>query len=296
MIKKCLCSGILGLSLLMGTGTAFAGADLMPFYLASQGAGDVAAKVTDTKAKLTAAGFEVVGEYSPYAGTTIIVVTNDKLKSNAAKSGDDDETFGGFGAAIRVGVTTVGGKVQVAYTNPVYMAHSYRMKDKLKSVEGQLKSAIGKAKAFGSEDGVEDEDLEDWHYMMGMPYFDEPEEVGKGSHAALVAKIEKNLAAKKAGASKVFRIDIPGKQQVLFGVALANGDGADKTVMGEIDKGALRHSAHLPYGLLVSKGIAYTLQGEYRIASSFPDLSMGQFMGISSAPKAIVQTMEAVAK
>ena len=41
---------------------------------------------TPTKQKLGAAGFEVVGEYSPYDGASIVIVTNDALKANAAAS------------------------------------------------------------------------------------------------------------------------------------------------------------------------------------------------------------------
>lgn len=296
MIKQCFCSGILGFGLLLSAGSASAGENLKPFYLASQGAGDVAGKVADTKQKLAAAGFEVVGEYSPYADASVIVVTNAALKDNAAQSGDDKGTFGGFGAAIRVAVTKVGSDIQVSYVNPQYMAHSYRMKDHLKGVDDALKGAVGQASAYGSKDGIEDGDLEDWHYMMGMPYFEDPVEVGKGDYKGLVDKIEANLAAKKGGASKVFRIDIPGKEQTLFGVAMSDGDGADQSVMSKIDKDAVRHTPHLPYGLLVAGGKVFMLDGKYRIASSFPDLSMGQFMDINSAPDAIIETMTSVAQ
>ena len=58
---------------------------LKPFVLGSKGAGDLAQKVEATKAALTKAGFTVAGSYSPYANTTIVVVTNDELKSTAAK-------------------------------------------------------------------------------------------------------------------------------------------------------------------------------------------------------------------
>jgi len=282
-------SYVLGFGLALGVGQASA-ANLKPFNLASDGAGDAAAKMTDVKSKLTGAGFEVVGEYSPYGGVNVVIVTSAALKSNAAKTEN-----GGFGAAVRVSVTKVGGNVQVSYSNPNYMAHSYRLKGKLSDVEGKLKTALGHVKTFGSEDGIEDEDLEDWHYMFGMPYFSDPSEVASGDHAAMVAKVAAGLAAKKAGTSQVFKLDIDGKQ-TLFGVALSSGDGADKTVMDLIDKGDLKHSAHLPYGLLVSDGKVLVLDGKYRIASSFPDLGMGDFGSISSAPGAIEDAMEKVAE
>jgi hypothetical protein len=57
--------------------------------------------------------------------------------------------------------------------------------------------------------------------------------------------------------------------------------------MSSIDTGALRHTTHLPYEVLVSGKNAYMLHGKFRIAQSFPDLSMGNFMSISAAPDAI---------
>jgi hypothetical protein len=111
---------------------------LQPYILASDDAGKLADTVTAVKGKLTGAGFEVVGEYSPYATATIVIVTNDTLRQHAAQS-----EFGGYGAAVRVGITQVGDKVEVAYVNPTWMAGIYRMQGDLKDVAGQLKTALG---------------------------------------------------------------------------------------------------------------------------------------------------------
>jgi len=61
------------------TGIA-ADAKLKTFILAEIKAGDVATITTATKAKLSKAGFEIVGEYSPYSTATILIVTNKALK------------------------------------------------------------------------------------------------------------------------------------------------------------------------------------------------------------------------
>jgi hypothetical protein len=58
----------------------------------------------------------------------------------------------------------------------------------------------------------------------------------------------------------------------------------------------LRHTAHLPYGLLVSGDAAYALAGKFRIALAFPDLGMGTFMKISGAPNAIRDSLGSVAQ
>ncbi len=120
---------------IMTAGSALADDILMPFVLAGTSSGDVASVSSEVKSKLTGAGFEVVGEYSPYAGADIIVVTNDALKNHAAKS-----EFGAYGAMVRVSVTKNGDSTEVAYTNPVYMAAAYRMASDLSDIRPRWKA------------------------------------------------------------------------------------------------------------------------------------------------------------
>ena len=252
---------------------------LKPFVLGSKGAGSVAEKVEAAKAALTAEGFTVAGTYSPYPNTTIIVVTNDELKANAAKS-----EHGGFGAMQRVAVSKVGNDEQVSYTNPVYIANAYRMG-----------KALGRVEEFGAK-GLTAAKLRKYHYMVGMEYFDEPSELAEHkSYEDAVKTLEANLAAGAAGVTKVYRIDIPGKKETVFGVAMKGKTEADKFmddkyIMSEIDFKDVKSAAHLPYEILVSGNKAYALYARFRIAASFPDLSMmgsNSFMRIMDAPEAI---------
>ena len=89
LLGKTLLTGILFIS----TGAVLAEEVIMPFVLASKSGGDVASVSADVRNKLTGAGFEVVGEYSPYDGANVIVVTNESMKAFAAKS-----DFGAYGA------------------------------------------------------------------------------------------------------------------------------------------------------------------------------------------------------
>ena len=265
--------------------------DLKPFILAKTVNGDLASVVSDTRAALKNQGFTLAGEYAPYADANVIVVTNDELKSTAAKTEN-----GGFGAAERVSVTKVGDSIQVAYANPTYTAAAFRMDGDLAGVSAKLASALGSQEPFGSKKGLSDKKLRKYHYMIAMPYFDDVDKLATfDSHQAAVAQIEKNLAAGTAGATQVYRIDIPGKDETLFGVAIESGDGADKTVMSITDTGDMKHTAHLPYELLVTGKEVIALPGKFRIAVSFPDLGMGTFMKISSAPGAIRDTLSKVA-
>jgi len=45
-----------------------------------------------------------------------------------------------------------------------------------------------------------------------------------------------------------------------------------------------KHTAFLPYEILVMNGEVHMLHGRYRIALSFPDLTMGTFTKIMSTP------------
>jgi len=267
---------------------------LKPFVLASNGPGEVAAKVDAVKAALTQNGFTIAGTYTPYPDATIIVVTNDEMKTTAAKS-----EHGGFGAAQRVSVTKVGNDVQVAYTNPAYMANAYRMAGDLKETAAKLQAALGKVEEFGAK-GLTASQLRKYHYTFGMEYFDEPNEFAKyASYEEAVKAVEAGLAAGKQGVTKVYRVDVAGKKETLFGVAMkGKGDVGkfmdDKYIMSEIDFRDVKSTAHLPYDILVSDNKVYALYARFRIAISFPDLSMmgaNSFMNIMKAPEAIREAL-----
>jgi len=263
---------------------------LKPFILASKSSGTVVEKSAQVKTVLAAAGYTVVGEYAPYPNANIIIITDDELKKNAALS-----EFGGYGAVQRVSITAVGNETQVSYTNPVYMANVYRMKGDLSGVAAELAAVLGKVEEFGAR-GMTAKQARKYHYMMGMEYFDEPDVLAEyASHEDAVKAVDAKLSANKNGVSKVYRVDVPGKNESLFGVALKGATEADKYmddgfIMNEIDFHAVKSTAHLPYEVLVSGNKVYALYARFRIAINFPDLSMmgkNSFMNIMKTPNAI---------
>lgn len=270
-------------------------ANLKPFVLASKSAGNVADKVTAAKTALLANGFEVIGSYSPYADTTIIVVTNEEMKNTAAKS-----EHGGFGAAQRISVTKVRDEVQIAYTNPTYMANGYRLSGDLPNTAAKLQAALGKGEEFGAN-GLSAAKLRKFHYMFGMEYFDEPSTLAEhGSHEAALKTVEANLAAGKGGVTKVYRVDVPGKKESVFGVAMKGADKYmdDQYIMSVIDFKDVKSAAHLPYEILVTGNKVIALYARFRIALDFPDLKMvGQnsFMKIMESPEAIRKALAVAA-
>jgi len=283
---------LLSALLLFGVSNAMAeDVNLKPFVLASKAAGTVAGKTEQAKASLTAAGFTVVGNYSPYPDANILIVTNDALKKNAA-----DSEHGGFGAIQRVAITKVKDEVQVSYTNPVYMANAYRMKGDLSGVAAGLATALGKIEEFGSKQGMTAKQARKYHYMLGMEYFDDQDVLAEyASYEEAVQSVDAKLAANKNGVSRVYRVDIPGKQESVFGVALKGATESekymdDRFIMSEIDFRELRSTAHLPYEVLVSGNKVYAMYARFRIAINFPDLSMmgkNSFMNIMKTPDAI---------
>jgi hypothetical protein len=275
---------------------------LQPFVLAEVTTGDVATVQQQVEKKLADAGFEVVGSYSPYKGAAVIAITNDTLKQNAANS-----EFGGYGAAQRVAVTRVGNDIQVSYTNPTYMSHAYRMAGDLAGVTQTLEKTLGNQQVFGSERGLRVKKLRKYHYMFGMEYFDDTgmhELAEYPNHEQALKTVERNLAKGVAGVNQVYRIDIPGKDEVVFGVSRKKpANGGDKYmdesfIMGVIDFKDLKATAHLPYEILVSGNKVYHLYARFRIAINFPDLSMmgdNSFMNIVESPEAIKKALTQVA-
>jgi hypothetical protein len=287
-------SVLVSVLLLFTTVTQAADVILKPFVLGSKGAGTLIGKSAQVKTALTGAGFTVVGEYVPYAGADIIIVTNDELKKNAAAS-----EFGGYGAVQRVSITEVGKDIQVSYTNPVYMSNVYRMQGDLSGVATTLATILGKVEEFGAQ-GMTAKQARKYHYTIGMEYFDEPSVLAEyGNYEEAMQAVETKLSNNKNGVSKIYRVDVPGKNESVFGVSLkGSGDSKsmdDQFIMNEIDFRDLKSTAHLPYEVLVSGNKVYALYARFRIAINFPDLSMmgrNSFMNIMKAPESIRHALQ----
>lgn len=281
--------------LLLNTGLYAADVMLKPFILAGTEKGNINDIAESVKKKLTDAGFEVAGEYAPYDTAHIIIVTNERLKNHAAQS-----RHGAYGAVQRVSVTqSKEGDIQISYTNPTYMANAYQMNEDLADVKTLLQNTLGVQREYGSEEGVEKEDLRDYHYTVLMPYFtDHLELASYGNHKKALEKVETYLAKKVNGVSKIYRVDIPGKEESVFGVKLpgpeSNECSGDEYIMDHIDFKDIKSTGHLPYELIVTGGEVYALYAEFRIAINFPDLSMvgsNSFASIMCAPSGIEEAL-----
>ncbi|MDH3635622.1 MAG: hypothetical protein OES20_13065 [Gammaproteobacteria bacterium] len=286
---------------------AGAEADLKPFVLAAVFEDRQISEIsTEVSANLQSAGFEVIGQYSPYDDAIILAFSSEELRSLATRS-----ARGGYGAVMRASLTRNNGKIEFAYTNPLYWANAYRMQADVESIATQLKSVLGHEQTFGSgELTLTASDLRKYHYTFMMEYFDDPSVLNYfDSHEQAVTTVRENLAKQAGASTQVFELklgsDTNGKQMTLFGVALNGTDkddcSSDAYIMTRIDKDTPRHSAHLPYEILVYGDHAEALYGRFRIAISWPHLPMmasdtgATFFSIMCAPGAIQDSLTKIA-
>jgi hypothetical protein len=268
-----------------------------PFVVASSGLGTLDEKTMSTRRALEDAGFEVYGQYSPVEGTNIIVVTNDELKSIAAMSDK-----GGYAAGQRVSISEVGDTVEVAFVNPVYIQYGYRLNGDMQPVYDALVASLGNVGSCGADDKkMTAEKLGKYHYTISMQYFDDPSELGSfDSYEDAVAAVEQGLAKPDDALTQVYRIDIPGKQQTVFGVGMKMTNEDEEDIdsafqMSIVDFEGCKKRAYFPYEVLVDGKNVEALHMRFRMALHFPNLSMmGKhgFTKLMSAPGATEEALE----
>ena len=272
-----------------------------PFIVASSEVGTLDEKTKSTRRALEAGGFEIYGQYSPVEGTNVIVVTNDELKKIASMSDK-----GGYAAGQRVSVSEVDDAVEVSFVNPVYIQYGYRLEGDMQPVYDALVASLGNVRSCGGGNKkMTAKKLGKYHYMMGMPYFDGPSELGSfGSHEEAVAAVEKGLAVSDDALTQVYRIDIPGKQQTVFGVGMKMTNEEEKDIdstfqMSIVDFEGCKKRAYFPYEVLVDGKNVEALHMRFRMALHFPNLSMtGKhgFTKLMSSPGATEDALENLVK
>jgi hypothetical protein len=136
---------------------------------------------------------------------------------------------------------------------------------------------------------------------VGMQYFDDPSELGSfDSYEAAIAAVENGLAKSGDALTQVYRIDIPGTQQTVFGVGMkmTNEDEEDidsEFQMSIVDFEGCKKRAYFPYEVLVDGKNVEALHMRFRMALHFPNLSMmGKhgFTKLMSAPGSIEDALE----
>jgi hypothetical protein len=273
--------------------TAVNAQNLKPYILAGTESGDITAAVEKTEKLLEKQGFTVAGKYSPMGddNRVVICITSEALK-NAAKSSDDIRMFA---AVLRVGVHYVGTTNNISFMNPLYWGNAYYQKEfgkvskQYDAINAELIAAFKGLSnvhnmSFGSKNGKTPKDLQGYRYKFMMPHFDDIDELVKdSSYEEILKVIDGNFSSQSALFEKVYDVRLPGQKLALIGVGL-KGEKGETNYIPKIDKEELKYLPFAPYELLVMEDKAIALRARYRIAVSFPDLSMGTFMKISGAP------------
>ena len=275
--------------------------NLNPYILGIESTKSVSDLKVTVKSSLEKSGLQVVGQYQPAGDKNrwIIVFSSMELQGAVKQIGG----LTGFASTLRLGITSENGKTLVTYTNPIYWGNAYfrddfdKVASNYTTISGKLKTAMKSSGTFigtsyGSEKGLSVEDLRKYHYMMGMPYFDDPVELEDfDSYKAAISKIESSLKKGLPNVKQVYKVSIPDKELTLYGFALSGEDGEGK-FLPTIDITNPKHTAFLPYEVLVKGNEVLMLHGRFRIALSFPDLTMGTFTKIMSTPGNIEDLLE----
>lgn len=277
--------------------------NLKPYIAGLESTRSVTEMAGELKTALKAEGLQVLGAYQPMGSTDryVIVFGAPELDRAVQQTGG----LTGFALALRVAITREGGKTVVSYTNPEYWGNAYfrteypKVSNLYATVTVKLEKAMRACgtftgKPFGSKEGLSVDDLRKYRYMFGMPRFDDTELIKSfPTYQAAVDAVEKAFSRGVKNVSKVYSTELPGKQLKLYGVALS-GERGEKHFMEKIDIGGQKHTAFLPYEFLVMGKEVYMLHGRYRIALSFPDLTMGTFTKIMSTPGDIEDLVRSV--
>ncbi|HET6592136.1 MAG: hypothetical protein GTN86_02910 [Xanthomonadales bacterium] len=268
-----------------------------PFIVASTEPGDLETRTGEVIDALAEAGFELAGRYSPLPDTEVLVVTDEELLSIAAQS-----ARGGYAAGQRVSITDRDGTVEVAFVNPLYIEHAYRLEASMQGIHDRLSSALGNLRSCGAGDKkMTGKKLRKYNYMMTMQKFDDPSELASfGSYQEALEAVETGLADPDDELVKVYRIDLPGKDQSVFGVGMPSFGGdeeprSESYQMEIVDFEGCRKRAYFPYEVLVDGPNVEALHMRFRMAVHFPNLSMtGQhgFTKLMPYPKAVERALE----
>jgi len=275
--------------------SAVARADFQPFVQGAPVAGEVGAAEAAVREKLEGEGFDVVGGYAPTKGVRVLAVSSETLREVASRS-----KRGGYGAVVSIALEQVEGETLVSYQNPKYLAHGYRLEAESEPAFQSLAAALGATGYFGGEP-ISMANLRTYQYAFGLETFVDPVELGRfASFSAADRQITERVEAGELGTSLVYRVEIPGKQQIVYGVAMQTDDpnAHGAALVQAVDHDAPRGYAFLPYPILLDGNAAETLNLRFRMALFFPDLPMmggeASFFKLRSAPDAINDLLVAV--
>ena len=275
--------------------------NLKPYTIGAYTKGDIKTTATKVSEQLKANGFNILGAYQPVddGNRWIITYTSDDIISAVKKVGG----LTGLATVWRVALTKENEQILISYPTPRYWGNAYfrdnfpKVEELYDSYAKKIEKALaacgeGGGTTFGSLKGLEVDKLRDYKYMIGMPKFNKTKKLNEfDSFQEAIGKIDDNLANGVTNLELVYEYAIPDMEIKVYGIGLSGENGETK-FMPKIDTAIPKHTAFLPYEFIVVGNEVHMLHGRFRIALSFPDLKMGQFMKIVSTPPDIKKLME----
>ena len=240
--------------------------------------------------------FTILGTYNPSDKNSlkVIVFTRPDIKNTVVKVADR----GALAAAFKIGLVQKNDIVSISYTNPDYFFRAYlrdsydQNKSTFDKFSKDLRTAFtsvgNEFTPFGGT--IEADKLKKYHYKIMMPYFTDPVTLNEfSSFEEGLRVIEANLKAEKGETLQVYKILYTDEKVAVFGVGLRSKEDGEAYFLPIIGED---HIAAMPYEIILQGKTATMLHGKYRIALSWPDLTMGTFMKIMSTPGDIEDTLE----
>ncbi len=266
------------------------------YYLVATSQGTIADAERSVTTALQSSGFNVIGQYNPANSENLAVVcyTHPDLEKIALDFADR----GALAAALKIGFKKEDNSVKISMINPMYLFYAYFVEGidvhekELLTISERAKTAMKKVGSnftpFGGE--LSKKELQNYHYKIMMPYFEDAEELKEfDSFEAGLKTIRENLNAGKGDTKKVYELIYTDKKVAVFGVALLNAEEGEPKFLPIIGD---ENVAAMPYEIILQGETASILPGKYRLAISWPNLSMGTFMKIMNTPGDIEDTME----
>jgi len=266
--------------------------------------GEVNGSLEQTELKVIAAlessGFEILGQYHVENNQTLKVIVYSRKDLQKITLQVKDR--GALAAALKVGLKEEGTATSISYLNPEYLFQAYLRDaydshaDGLKKICSDVQVAlhpIGKENiGFGGAKTAEE--LRKYHYKIMMPYFTDPVELKEfSSFEEGVQIIENNLKSKKGDTELVYSLKFSDHQVAVFGIGYLNTEKGEEHFLPIIGED---HLAAMPYEIILQGKSATMLNGRYRLALHWPELTMGTFMKIVHTPGDYKDVFESLCK
>lgn len=272
---------------------------ISPYIRVAEKTGPMNDVVDQVATVLRDGGYEIIGQYQPGENPDlyVLVFTSEQLISFTGQLDDR----GMLAAAMKVGFQKTEEKIAVSILNPEYIFYAYfqeKMNDASFNSEAMKLSEkiissmerIGSVQEpFGGD--LSTEKLMKYRYMAGMPNF------GKPVLLAEFDTYDQGLAAIRDGLSRqennlqVYEIVNDSKETAVFGIGMRDkekGEAHFLPIIGE------SHVAAMPYEIILQGNEVTMLHGRFRFALHWPELTMGTFMKIKSAPGDVEDAMKSI--